>query len=79
MEVAMVEAVLVSSMDGYSEADGYGNKSKTWRHADEIWSESQVFIKYEAEVSSRVSGGKWGLLILASCLLRPAEIQSWGS
>ena len=30
MEVAMVEAVLVSRYGGYSEADGYGN-SKIWR------------------------------------------------
>jgi len=32
---------------------------------------NEVFIKYEAEVSSRVSCGKRGLLILASCLLKP--------
>ena len=30
MEVAMVEAVLVSRYDGYSEANEYGN-SKIWR------------------------------------------------
>ena len=30
MEVAMVEAVWYQGMDGYSEADGYGN-SKIWR------------------------------------------------
>jgi len=30
---------------------------------DEIWSEkSEVFIKYEAEVSSRVSGGHGGVV-----------------
>jgi len=30
MELAMVEAVLVSRYEGYSEADEYGN-SKVWR------------------------------------------------
>jgi len=29
---------------------------------DEIWSEKVVFIKYEAEVSSRVSGGQRGVV-----------------
>ena len=43
-------------MDGYSEAAGYGN-SKTWRQM-RSGQKSEVFIKYEAEVSSRVSGGK---------------------
>ena len=42
-------------MDGCSEADGCG-----YLETDEIWSE-KVFIKYEAEVSSRVSC-KWGVV-----------------
>ena len=29
---------------------------------DEIWSESEVFMKYEAEVSSRVGGGERGVV-----------------
>jgi len=29
---------------------------------DEIWSEKVVFIEYEAEVSSRVSGGERGVV-----------------
>jgi len=36
-------------MDGYSEADGYGN-SKIWRQMRSC-GKSEVFIKYEAEVS----------------------------
>jgi len=44
-------------MDGYSEADGYGN-SKIWRQMRSGEQKLGVFIKYEAEVSSRVSGGK---------------------
>ena len=46
-------------MDGYSEAGEYGN-SKSWR---EIRSgqKSEVFIKYEAKVSSRVTGGERGV------------------
>ena len=43
-------------MDGYSEADEYGN-SKIWRQM-RSGQESEVFIKYEAKVSSRVSGGE---------------------
>ena len=36
-----------------------------------------MFIKYEAEVSSRVGGGELEeLLILASCLLRPMSRNS---
>ena len=34
-----------------------------------------MFVKYEAKVSSRVSGGE-ELLILASCLLRPMSRNS---
>jgi len=37
---------------------------------------SGVFIKYEAGVSSRVSGVSEELLILASCLLRPMSRNS---
>ena len=58
MEVAMVEAVLVSRygrMDGYSEADGFGDR---W----DLVGKSEVFIKYEAEVSSRVGGGERGVV-----------------
>ena len=43
-------------MDGYSEADGYGN-SKTCRQL-RSGQKSEVFTKYEAEVSSRVIDGK---------------------
>ena len=42
-------------MDGYNEADEYGN-SKIW--TDEIVRKNEVFIEYGAEVSSRVSGVK---------------------
>jgi len=28
----------------------------------ETYEKSEVFIKYEAEVSSRVSGGEWGVI-----------------
>jgi len=41
-------------MDGYSKADEYGN-SKIWRQM-RCGEKSEVFIKYEAEVSSRVGG-----------------------
>jgi len=45
-------------MDGYSEADEYGN-SKIWRQVrSSLVGKSEVFIKYEADVSSRVSGGE---------------------
>ena len=44
-------------MDGYSEAGGYGN-SKIWRKMSRSGQKSEVFIEYEAEVSSRVSGGE---------------------
>ena len=44
-------------MDGCSEADGYGN-SKIWRQMRTARKKSEVFIKYEAEVSSRVGGGE---------------------
>ena len=47
-------------MDGYSKADGYGN-SKIWRQMDLV-RKSEVFIKYEAEVSSRVGGGERGVV-----------------
>ena len=47
-------------MDGYSEADGYGN-SKIWRQMNLV-GKSEVFIKYEAEVSSRVGGGERGVV-----------------
>ena len=43
-------------MDGYSEAGEYGN-SKIWRQM-RSGQKSEVFIKYEAKVSSRVSGGE---------------------
>ena len=46
-------------MDGYSEADGYGN-SKIWRQMRSC-RKSEVFIKYEAEVSSRVGGDERGV------------------
>jgi len=36
----------------------------------------EVFIEYEAEISSRVSGVNVELLILASCLLRPVSRNS---
>ena len=47
-------------MDGYSEADGYGNSkiSRQMRSGPK----SEVFIKYEAEVSSRVGGGERGVV-----------------
>jgi len=35
-----------------------------------------VFIKYEAEVSSRVGGGEREVVDLASCLLRPMSRNS---
>ena len=44
-------------MDGYSEAGQYGN-SKIWRQIRS----GEVFIKYEARVSSRVSGGERGVV-----------------
>ena len=47
-------------MDGYSEADAYGN-SKIWRHM-RTGRKSEVFIKYEAEVSSRMGGGERGVV-----------------
>ena len=43
-------------MDGYSEANKYGN-SKIWRQM-RSGQKSEVFFKYEAEVSSRVGGGE---------------------
>ena len=47
-------------MDEYSEADEYCNSTilKQMR-CDE---KSEVFIKYEAEVSSRVSGSEYGVV-----------------
>jgi len=48
-------------MDGYGEADGYGN-SKIWRQMRSGEQKLGVFIKYEAGVSSRVSGGKSGVV-----------------
>ena len=57
MEVAMVEPVLVSRYDGYSEANEYGN-SKIWRRMQSGQKKSEVFIEYEAEVLSRVSGAE---------------------
>jgi len=58
MEVAMVAAVLVSRYGGisYSEAGEYRN-SKIWRHM-RSGQKSEVFIEYEAEVSSRVGDVK---------------------
>ena len=47
-------------MDGYSEADGYAN-SKIWRQM-RSGRKSEVFIKCEAEVSSRVGGGERGVV-----------------
>ena len=44
-------------MDGYSEAGEYGN-SKIWRQMRS----GQICVKYEAEVSSRVSGGDRGVV-----------------
>jgi len=38
-------------MDGYSEPEEYGNSK--------IWRQKAVFIKYEAEIPSRVSSGFW--------------------
>ena len=35
-----------------------------------------MFIKYEAEVSSRVGGGERGVVDLTSCLLRPMSRNS---
>jgi len=43
-------------MDGYSEADEYGN-STIWRQMIS-GQKGEVFVKYEAEVSSRVGGGE---------------------
>jgi len=43
-------------MDVYSEAGEYGN-SKIWRQMRSV-QKIEVFIKYEAKVSSRVSGGE---------------------
>jgi len=60
-------------MDGYSEADGYGN-SKIWRQM-RSGQKSEVFIKYETKVTSRVVVSE-ELLILASCLLRPMSRNS---
>ena len=47
-------------MDGYSEADGCGN-SKIWRQM-RSGRKSEVFIKYEDEVSSRLGGGERGIV-----------------
>ena len=47
-------------MDGYSEADEYGN-SNIWRQM-RSGQKGEVFVKYEAEVSSRVSGVEWGVV-----------------
>ena len=47
-------------MDGYSEADGHGN-SKIWTQM-KSGRKSEVFIKYEAKVSSRVGGGERGVV-----------------
>jgi len=52
----MVEAVWYRGMDGYSEADEYGN-SKIWRQM-RSGQKSEVFIKYEADISSTVSGSE---------------------
>ena len=48
-------------MDGYSEAGEYGN-SKIWRQVRSGQKKSEVFIKYEAEVLNRVSGGQGGVV-----------------
>ena len=47
-------------MDVYSEAGEYGN-SKIWRQMRSV-QKIEVFIKYEAKVSSRVSGGERGVV-----------------
>ena len=47
-------------MDGYSEAGEHGN-SKIWRQMRSGLKRG-VFIKYEAKVSSRVSGGERGVV-----------------
>jgi len=52
----MVEAVWYRGMDGYSEADKYGN-SKIWRQM-RSGQKREVFIKYEADISSTVSGSE---------------------
>ena len=44
-------------MDGYSEADEYGN-SKIWKNRQISSQKGEMFIEYEAKVSSRVSGVK---------------------
>ena len=49
-------------MDGYNEAGEYGN-SKIWRQMrSDLVRKSEVFIKYEAKVSSRVSNGERGVV-----------------
>ena len=58
-------------MDGYSEADGYGN-SKIWRQM-RSGRKSEVFIKYEAEVSSRVCGGERGVVDFGKLLTETNE------
>ena len=48
-------------MDRYSEAGEYGN-SKIWRQMRSGQKKCEVFIKYEAKVSSRASGGERGVV-----------------
>ena len=68
-------------MDGCSEADEYGN-SKIWRQM-RSGQQSEVFIKYEAEVSSRVSGGERGVVdfgkLFTNVVANEQKIQFWRS
>ena len=57
------------------EAGEYGN-SKIWRQMRSGQKKSEVFIKYEAEVSSRVGGGERGVVDFGNCLLRPMSRNS---
>jgi len=60
-------------MDGYSEADGYGN-SKIWRQM-RTGGKSEVFIKNEAEVSSRVGGGERGVVDFGKLFTETNELD----
>jgi len=62
-------------MDGYNEADGYGNRQDL--ETDEIWSEK---VRCSSNMKPRFRAGwvvvREELLILASCLLRPMSRNS---
>ena len=73
MEVAMVEAVLVSR---YGRMDTAKLTNMVIARLGDRWDlvgKSEAFIKYEAEVSSRVSGVKWELVDFGKLFTKTSE------